>query len=158
IQRRQQIIQSAIQYGTRTEQTMKLDDNSDITQFTEFVPGTSGQFGDVYLRTGETQTQHGFFGDTTTQTTTYHDQNGQQIGVVKSVIDGGKETITKVVEFVPGSIALQVGDTRFVPDSPLTTPAGKAPSTWDPQTDGSYGRTGGVSGDTSTGFTSSTSV
>src|SRR5262249_50515775 len=144
----QQIIQSAIQYGTRNEQNIKFDNNSEGSTFTEFVPGTSGQFGDVYLRTGTTITEHGFFGDTTTQTTTYHDQNGQQIGIVESVIDGGKETITKVVQFVPGSIALQVGDTRFVPDNPLTTAAGKAPSTWDPQTDGSYGRTGGVGGNT----------
>jgi hypothetical protein len=154
IQRNQAIIDAAMKFGRRVENSFQFG-GKDLSDWTEFVPGNSGDLGDVYLRIGQDITEHGFFGDSTTRTTKYFGEGGQQLGLVESKIEDGKETITKVLESVPGSIALSPGDTRTVPDA-IDTGAGKAASSWDPQQDGKYGATGGGGSSTTFGGTGST--
>src|SRR5262249_11705440 len=133
----QQTIDDALMYGRRVEQNLKVGDK-DVSMFTEYVVPASGDFEGAVVRMGTDITEHGWFSDTTTRFTNYFDASGHKLGVVKSVIEDGEEKITKVIEYVPGSIDMKEGDTRKIPD-PGSTTAGKRPETWDPKADGSYG-------------------
>ncbi len=132
----------AATYGRRIEETIGEGDLKG-TRITEFIPSASGDIidGEIYVRTtwetvGPDGTKH-------TETVYFAPNSARQLGVVQTETPkDGPEKVTQVVEYVPGSIDVKVGDERPVPPEGSSA-AGKKPHTWDPKADGSLGKASG---------------
>lgn len=128
-------------YGRRIEETVGEGDLKG-TKVTEFLPSASGDIvdGEVYVRTSwETVAPDG---TKKTSTVYWAPNSGRQLGIVETEVKDGVETVTKVVEYEPGSIDVKEGDERPVPPEGSSA-AGKKPHTWDPKADGSLGKASG---------------
>src|SRR5439155_15311929 len=96
-----QIVRDAATYGRRVEKSV-----GEFTQFTELIPPPSGDIvdGEIFIRTG------GEARDPATGTVkrgTSYLRGFRTVVFVESEIKDGVETITKVVEFEPGSTDLK---------------------------------------------------
>jgi hypothetical protein len=138
VARNQAIIDAALKYGRRVVETSS--ELPGFSRITEFIPEKdSSTLGKVYVRIGNEITKDG---ETIRNIRYYDDGQLTPLGMVTSVIKDGTETVTNVVENVPGSIDLKPGDTRSAPGS-SSSDAGVKPSTWDPKQDGSFGTASG---------------
>jgi hypothetical protein len=134
-----QLISDAVTHGRRVEQTATLKGHPH-TMFTEYIP-TADVFEhpeSVLIRTG---TEYVAPDGKLTVATKYW-RGFEQVALVRSVKEDGVETVTQVIEYVPGSVDLKVGDSRPIRPVELTA-AGKKPSSLDPKHDGSLGRASG---------------
>jgi hypothetical protein len=132
-----QFIADAAKYGRRTETTFGR-----VTSFTELIPPADGDIVDgvINIRTGIEEVMRD---GTKRVITSYLKPNSvDKLGVVVSEVKDGVETVTKVIEFEPGSIDVKPGDTRPVPPGGSSS-VGKKPHTIDPKADGSFGRASG---------------
>jgi hypothetical protein len=133
----QKILDDARTLGRRIETT---NPETGIKSITEYIPGEwTENIGDMkyFIRKGIEMTLNGDH----IKRMEYLDPTGvRSLGFVESLIEGDKETVTKVIENVPGSIGLKEGDTRDIPPE-VSSAAGKVPSSFDPVS-GNYGTAG----------------
>jgi hypothetical protein len=137
---KQAVIQSALNEGRRIqEEPIQLDDGRHVIQWTEFLPMPDGE---VLMRRGTDIITNGVFGIEVTRTASYYNPNDpMRVGMIESVISGGKEEVTRITGDIFGD--LQIGDTRPSP-IPSTGLAGVRPSSWDPAS-GKFGFASGGS-------------
>ena len=144
------IVADALTYGRRVEHDYgtfegKFEDIH-ATGVTEFVIDFAG--GGPCSGRASLLEYSGFLGiGKEKQTTTTYRIPGslEPGGTVTTVTKNGIETVTRVTEWVPGSIDLKVGDSR-PEQKPSSSAAGTRPSSFDPKKDGSGGvASGGTS-------------
>jgi len=135
------IIADALTYGRRVVKDYgTFDGGLQAHGITEYVIDFNA--GEIFLRTGFEL----IYPDGTKELTTSYWRGGidGKLGQVTTVTKDGIETVTRVTEWVPGSIDLKPGDSRPAA-KPSTSAAGQRPSSLDPKKDGSLGSASGGS-------------